>query len=405
MLDLRLNARVIAATASAPLLDEMRWAGATEHGIGHMLTKAEALAVVLENIERRQANLLKQEMLAAGGDTAVSTGVASEIAAETRVVLVGTRRQFDGLLERLAEEPFDLPAVGEEIAAALEGYARRRFEIRCRDRRLVVGPRPALVGIVNVTPDSFSDGGLYASPQAAVEHGLQLEAEGADVLDVGGESTRPGSRPVDPKEELARVLPVVRALAAQAKVPVSIDTRRAAVAREALAAGAAIVNDVTALQGDPDMPAAVAEAGAGVVLMHMLGEPLSMQDRPAYDNLLADICRHLRHSARSALDAGVPDDSIMVDPGIGFGKTLDHNVRILARLGELRSLGRPIMVGVSRKRFIGDLAGIAAPAERTFGTAAACALAVAAGALLLRVHDVAAMRQALAVAAAVTESA
>ncbi len=189
-LDLRLNARVIAATASAPVLDEMRWTGATEHGIGHMLAKGEALAVVLENVERRQANLLKQEMLAAGGDAAVSTGVCSETVAETRVVVVGSRRQFDALLDRLAEEPFDLPAVAREIAAALEGYARRRFVLRCRDRSIQVGPRPALMGIVNVTPDSFSDGGLYASPQAAIEHGLQLAAEGANVLDVGGEFER-----------------------------------------------------------------------------------------------------------------------------------------------------------------------------------------------------------------------
>lgn len=404
MLDLRLNARVIAATPSAPILDEMRWTGATDHGIGHMLSKAESLAVVLENIERRQAGLLKQEMLAAGGDVAVSTGIASETADRTRVVVVGTRRQFDGLLARLAEEPFGLPAVGDEIASTLRAYARRHFEIRCRQRRLTVGPRPAVMGIVNCTPDSFSDGGLYASPEAAVEHGLALEAEGADILDVGGESTRPGSHAVDEQEELARVLPVVRALAARSKAIVSIDTRRAAVAREALAAGAAMVNDVTGLQGDPAMPAVVAEAGAGAVVMHMLGQPRTMQDQPEYDNLLADICRYLRRGVRLALDAGAAEASIMVDPGIGFGKTLAHNLRILARLGELRSLGLPILVGPSRKRFIGELSGVASPAERVVGTAAACVTAVAEGALLLRVHDVAAVRQALAVAAAVIEN-
>jgi dihydropteroate synthase len=405
VLDLRLNSRVIATTSIAPILDEMRWAGATEHGIGQMITKAEALAIVLENIERRQAALLKQEMLAAGGDVAVSTDVASETADQSHVVVVGTRRQFDDLINRLADEPFGLPSVGATIDSTLEGYARRRFEIRCRDRRLDVGPRPALAGIVNVTPDSFSDGGLYASPEAAIGHGLAMEAEGADILDVGGESTRPGSRPVSEEEELARVLPVVRALAAKSKAIVSIDTRRARVAREALDAGAAIVNDVTGLQGDPDMPAAAAKAGAGAIVMHMLGEPQTMQDHPEYDNLMADICRHLRRGVRLALDAGLSESSIMVDPGIGFGKTLAHNLRILARLGEVRSLGLPILVGPSRKRFIGEVSGVETPSERTFGTAAACTAAVAGGALLLRVHDVTAMKQAMAVAAAVTENA
>jgi dihydropteroate synthase len=405
VLDVRLSARVIAATLAAPVLDEIRHTGATEHGAQRMLAKGQLVAMALEAIDRRQANLMKQEMLAAGGDVAVSHGICGETVDETRAVLVGTRRQFDAFMARLAEEPFDLPAVAGAIRTALDGYARRHFEIPVRGGHLAVGPKPALVGVINVTPDSFSDGGLYATPAAAVERGLGLVAGGADLLDVGGESTRPGSDPVDEKTELARVLPVIEALASKAGVPVSIDTRRAAVAREALAAGAAVVNDVTGLQGDAEMARVAAGAGAAVIIMHMLGEPKTMQVRPHYDNLMADIARYLRRGVQAALDAGVPGEQIIVDPGIGFGKTTAHNVRILARLAELRTLGRPILVGVSRKRFIGDLTGVAAPAERTYGTAAACAMAVAGGALLLRVHDVAEMRQALAVAAAVTESA
>jgi dihydropteroate synthase len=383
----------------------MRRCGATESGIQRMLTKASCVAVAMENVGRRQANLLKQEMLAAGGDVAVSHGVCSEEVAATGVVLMGTRRQFESLLARLAEEPFDLPALAGELRAALDACSRRHFEIRMRDRLLAVGPKPAIVGIVNVTPDSFSDGGQFGTPEQAIAHGRQLALEGADVLDVGGESTRPGSDPVSTEEELRRAIPVVEGLAGSVQVPISIDTRHARVAREAVAAGACIINDVTGLRGDRDMARTAAETGAAIVLMHMLGEPRSMQDSPRYDNLMADICRFLRGAIRAARQAGVPDDAIIIDPGIGFGKTLGHNLAILARLGELRTLGRPIMVGPSRKRFIGLLTGIETPAERVCGTAAACAMAVAGGAVLLRVHDVRQMRQALAVAAAVAGAA
>jgi len=404
VLHVRLNARVIASTPTAPVLDEMRRTGATEPGLARMMTKAEALALAMEHIERRQANLLKQEMLAAGGDAAVHHGVCSEAVDETRVVLVGTRRQFTALVARLAEEPLDLPAVGEVIRRALEAYGRRRFEIPMGPHRLVVGPKPALMGIVNVTPDSFSRDGLAGDPEAAVALGLRMAEAGADLLDIGGESTRPGSDPVSEDEERRRVLPVVEGLARRGRTPISIDTRRARVAREALAAGACLVNDVTALGGDPAMAATVAKSGAGLVLMHMQGEPKTMQDRPVYDNLMADICRFLRQSMALAAEAGVPEERILVDPGIGFGKTLADNLQVLARLGQLRTLGRPILVGPSRKRFLGDLTGVRTPADRTYGTAAACALAVAAGALVLRVHDVPEMRQALAVAGAMAEA-
>jgi dihydropteroate synthase len=294
--------------------------------------------------------------------------------------------------------------MGQEIGRALENHGRRRFEIRLGSRRLSVGPKPALVGIVNVTPDSFSDGGRHFDRQEAIAHGIRLAEEGADVIDVGGESTRPGSDPVDAEEELARVLPVVAALAARVRTPISIDTRRARVAREAARAGAAIINDVTGLQGDPDMPAAVAETGAAVVIMHILGEPKTMQDSPRYDHLMADICRYLRRGIQRAAAAGVHEEAVIVDPGVGFGKTLAHNLAVLSQLGQLRTLGRPIMVGPSRKRFIGQLTGVEEPAARTCGTAAACAMAVAAGAMLLRVHDVAAIKQAVAVAAAVVSA-
>jgi dihydropteroate synthase len=256
-----------------------------------------------------------------------------------------------------------------------------------------------LMGVVNVTPDSFSDGGLYFDPERAVAHGRRLAAEGADILDVGGESTRPGAEAVDEAEELRRVVPVVERLAGAGAV-VSVDTSKAAVAAAALDAGAGIVNDVTALRGDPEMAALCAERGATVVLMHMLGEPRTMQDNPIYGDVVADIGDFLAARMAAALGAGVDAERIWLDPGIGFGKTAAHNMELLRRLAELGDLGRPLVIGTSRKSFIGQLDGSPADA-RLGGTIASSVLAAADGAAVVRVHDVAAMRQALTVAAAV----
>jgi len=256
-----------------------------------------------------------------------------------------------------------------------------------------------LMGVVNVTPDSFSDGGLYLDPGAAVAHGRELEAAGAAILDVGGESTRPGAEPVSEAEELARVTPVVAGLASGAAA-VSIDTSKAAVAAAAIAAGAAIVNDVTALRGDPEMAALCAERGVTVVLMHMLGEPRTMQAHPSYDDVVADVKRFLAGRVEAAIAAGIDEERIWLDPGIGFGKTAEHNLELLRRLSELRGLGRPLVVGTSRKSFIGKLDGSEA-SERLGGTIASSVLAAAEGADVLRVHDVAEVGQALAVTTAV----
>jgi dihydropteroate synthase len=256
-----------------------------------------------------------------------------------------------------------------------------------------------LMGVVNVTPDSFSDGGLYLDPEAAIAHGRELVGEGAAILDVGGESTRPGAEPVAEEEELARVAPVVAGLAG-AGAAVSVDTSKAAVAAAALQAGAAVVNDVTALRGDPEMAALCAERGATVILMHMAGTPRTMQRDPHYDDVVDEVRAFLAARIEAALAAGVAEERIWVDPGIGFGKTAAHNHELLRRLGELRALGRPVVVGTSRKSFIGTVDGSSAQ-ERIGGTIASSILAAAEGAEVLRVHDVAAVAQALAVASAI----
>ena len=257
---------------------------------------------------------------------------------------------------------------------------------------------PKLMGVVNVTPDSFSDGGQYLDPDAAVRHGEELVRDGATILDVGGESTRPGAVEVGEAEELRRVEPVVAGLVGSATV--SIDTSKPAVAEAALDAGASIVNDVTAFKHEPEMAGLCAERGVGVVLMHMPGNPRTMQDDPRYDDVVDDVKAFLAERMEFAVGQGVEEERIWLDPGIGFGKTLEHNLELLRRLGELRELGRPLVVGTSRKSFIGKVDGSEVE-DRIGGSIATSVLAAAEGADVLRVHDVAEMAQALAVANAV----
>ena len=261
----------------------------------------------------------------------------------------------------------------------------RRLDIR--GRRFLLGPRTWIMGIINVTPDSFSDGGQYFDTERAVARGLELAADGADILDVGGESTRPGSLPVPEAEELRRVVPVIGALRKRTTCLLSVDTTKAAVARAALDSGADIVNDTSAFRFDPAMPGEVARSGAGVILMHMQGTPLTMQRSPRYGDLLDEIRAFLGERIRMAEAAGIPRERIVVDPGIGFGKTFEDNLALLRRQEVFHELGRPLLLGFSRKAFLGRLLGLP-PEERLEGTIAAAVLSVERGAHILRVHDV-----------------
>ncbi len=257
------------------------------------------------------------------------------------------------------------------------------------------------MGVVNVTPDSFSDGGRWLDPLAAVAHAREMAAAGADILDVGGESTRPGAEPVSAAEERRRVVPVIAGIAGEvAGARISIDTSKVEVAEAAVAAGATYVNDVTAFRGDPSMAGFVADRGVDCCLMHMLGEPRTMQDDPRYEDVVDDVRAFLTERLAFAVRAGVPEDRIMLDPGIGFGKTLEHNLALLRRLDEIVAIGPPVVFGASRKSFLGRLTGREDPAERVSGTVAANVLALERGARVFRVHDVAPTRDALAVAAA-----
>lgn len=275
------------------------------------------------------------------------------------------------------------------------------MELQARDRLIQWGDCPLIMGIVNVTPDSFFDGGRFTDPEAAMAHAVQLVEEGADLLDIGAESTRPGSFSIDEAEELRRLIPVVAAVAKAVKVPISVDTSKAVVARAAVDTGAVIINDVTALRGDPAMAEVVAESRAGLVLMHMQGAPQTMQEAPHYADVVKDVSSFLAERLQFAMSCGIARRRIILDPGIGFGKLLVNNLDLLAQLHTFGKFDRPVLVGVSRKAFIGTIAG--RPVEdRLWGTAAAVALAVEHGAQIVRAHDVRAMRDVAKVASAIT---
>ncbi len=276
--------------------------------------------------------------------------------------------------------------------------------LETRGRRLHFGPKTWLMGVINVTPDSFSDGGLFLDPSRAVEHGLGLLAGGADILDIGGESTRPGAAAVSEEEELRRIIPVVRDLRRRSDVPISVDTTKAAVARAALGEGADIVNDISSLRFDPDMASVVAGSGAAVVLMHMQGTPLTMQLDPRYEDLLGEIRSFFAERIRWAEEAGIPAERTVIDPGIGFGKTCAHNLALLNGLEAFRDLDRPLCVGLSRKAFIGKVLDLP-PGDRLEGTIAAAVLSVNHGARILRVHDVREVSRAVRMADAILAAA
>jgi dihydropteroate synthase len=280
-----------------------------------------------------------------------------------------------------------------------------RAEWQLSDRVLDLSHRPLVMGIVNVTPDSFSDGGLFAQTDAAVAHGLQLIEEGADILDIGGESSRPGALPVPLKEELERVVPVVKRLATQVSVPLSVDTCKAEVARQSLDAGARIINDITALTGDAAMAEVMRAARAGVIIMHMQGTPPTMQVNPHYDDVVHDIAQYLEARLRDLAHSGIPAERTVVDPGIGFGKTAHHNLELLARLAEFQALGRPLCLGVSRKGFLGKALQRPVDQRLAGSLAAVCYALCRDAAQILRVHDVAQTHDVVTVFQAILENA
>lgn len=361
------------------------------YGIVEMVPKMRTLCILFAALECRQANILKQEMLSLGGDAAVARGTVACSIPGTDCVLIGTAKQLGRLCRKLKSQPFALPELGGELESLLARIDAVPAGWKTSQRTLSLR-RPLIMGILNLTPDSFSDGGRCLDPGLAIERALQMEAEGADIIDIGGESTRPGAAPVSTDEESARIIPVIDSLAGRLKCAISVDTWKSVVAGRALSAGAEIINDISGFTFDPQMAGLAAASGAGVVLMHTRGTPESMQQNTVYHDLMAEITAGLRDSLALAREAGVSDACIALDPGIGFGKGAAANMEVIRRLAELSGFGLPLLTGPSRKSFIGSVLGRENTDDRLFGTAAAVALSVSHGASILRVHDVRAMR-------------
>ncbi|HEX7415556.1 MAG TPA: dihydropteroate synthase [Smithellaceae bacterium] len=375
--------------------------GVDPYGIDAMASKTININILIENQPCKIANIIKQEMLSVGGDAAVARGSVSCSVPVSDILIMGTLKQILALAKKIEKQPFGLSLIARDMSEILVNISQNEYIWKTSRRKLTLGNKTLIMGILNVTPDSFSDGGLFYSQQKAVEHGLQMAAEGADIIDIGGESTRPGAGFVATGVEAKRVLSVIESLVKQVKIPISIDTKKAQVAKQALASGAEIVNDISALNGDKKMAKTIMGAGAAVILMHMRGNPRNMQKgKLVYDNLMGEITDYLKKSSEKALKAGIEKDCLVIDPGIGFGKIPEDNYKIIKNLSQLKELGMPVMIGTSRKSFIGKVTS-GEPGQRLEGTAATVAAAIMNGCHIVRVHDVAAMKKVAAITDAI----
>ena len=385
--------RYLHITSTSEALETLKRIDVDPFGIEAMVPKMENLNILLEGIECKVANIMKQEMLSIGGDVAVARGSVDCSIDKTDVVIMGTIKHVTKFVDKISVQQFGLKEISGNIKKLLSNIVKTNFILRTPERKIELGNRTMIMGIINITPDSFSDGGMFNCAEEAVEYGVKLEGEGADFLDVGGESSRPGSAPVSIEEERERVIPLVKGLKRRVKVPVSIDTTKAEIARAAIDEGAEIINDISAMRFDEKMPEVAAGYGTPVILMHMKGTPKTMQEGDiSYRSLMNETIRFLRERIEKAETGGIDMENIIIDPGIGFGKTTEDNLKLLKYLKEFKTLGMPILLGTSRKRFIGEITGGDLP-DRIEGTAATVTAAIMNGAHILRVHDVKFMKK------------
>lgn len=383
--------RVLSAKSPTEVERELSALNLDPFSIRNIAQKVLYRLLLVERIGAREATILKQELRSVGGDGAFTCKGAERDCSTVSLILTGTDKQFRRMCGNLTEQAFGLPSLAADILRTLDSQAAPPTTWATSARSIDLSRRPCIMGILNVTPDSFHDGNRYSSIDIAVERAIEMQEQGADMVDIGGESTRPYARPVDQDEELRRIMPVLERLSGKLDIPISVDTFKAVVAQEALATGAEIVNDISGLTFDDRMAEVVASARAGLVIMHTRGRPDEMQKDTSYGSLLSDITSFLRNSLQLAESAGIEPSKIVIDPGIGFGKSVQGNLEILRKLPELSVLGFPILVGTSHKSFIGHALG-RPDGDRLFGTAATVALALANGASIFRVHDVREMR-------------
>ena len=391
--------RCLNITHPSEAIHQMEKVGVDATGMELMKGKTLHFNFKVEGIDPRTANLLKQEMLSLGGDAALDGRGLDCSVQLTDAILIGTQKQFEKLILKL-DQHTRLQPLSHPLRETLTNILKTNFSIRCRKRTFTLGGRTLLMGVLNVTPDSFSDGGIYFNKEKAIAHGLRMVEEGADLLDIGGESTRPGSKPLELEEELRRVIPVIESLVKEVDVPISIDTYKSKVAQKAMEVGAEIINDISGLNLDPDLAQVAAKGNAPLILMHIRGTPETMQKDVHYDSLFSEILQYLKESIQKAESAGLDPEQIIIDPGIGFGKTLDDNLLIIKNLSEFRVLGKPILLGTSRKSFIGKILN-AEVEDRLEGTLSSIAIGVLNGAHIIRCHDVLQAKKAIAVADAI----
>lgn len=375
------NVRNIIIINREQALKEIAGVGSDLVGSRWMASKAVHRVLKISGLSPQQANIIKQEMLGKGGDAAVNRGVINCSVSTSDVLLMGTLRQMDSVASKLKMQPFGLSDLAnhiQEVLTALEG--RKPFNLDCRGKTLPIGYRTLIMGILNITPDSFSDGGRFMDPGRAVEHALRMQEEGADIIDLGGESTRPGYKSIDPEEEIKRVIPILSRLVKELNIPVSVDTAKAVVAVRALEEGAHIINDQWALRKDAQMAEVVARYGVPLVIMHN-------QKGTEYKELMGDMINYFRESIDIAYRAGIKKEKIIIDPGIGFGKNLDQNLEAMRRLKELDCIGLPVLLGTSKKSVIGKTLNLPTD-QRVEGTAATVSLGIVNGVDIVRVHDV-----------------
>lgn len=391
----RYNARVFTSRRMEEIKAQMGSIGSEWPGIARMMRKAAHYIIKVDGLRTPAVLILKEEMLAKGGDCAIHKDAIICKEDRSSCLLMGTEKQFSQMLVDLRAQPFGLKFLAEEIQSSIDNYKKRspafpneaNLSDKLKKMYADMGKRTLVMGILNLTPDSFSDGGHYVDIDSAVEHAVQMADDGADIIDIGGESSRPGASPVSNAEEISRVLPVIEKLTPRLSIPISIDTYKPVVARQACDAGVEIINDITGFASE-EMRTLAAEKQCPVVVMHIKGEPRTMQQNPEYDDLISEVMAYLRDRIESLVEAGLPEELVFIDPGIGFGKTADHNMEIIRKLGDFKSLGRPILLGTSRKAFIGRTTGAADSLDRFEGTAATVALGINNGANIVRVHDV-----------------
>jgi len=377
--------------------------GVDPTGIEIMAPKFLHLPIKLLGLDFRAGNILKQEMLSLGGEAAISRSAFELREGKTDVLLSGTLRQYRLLIEKLKRQPFGLARVGERLSSMIASFGRREIPFKARGKELTLGSRTVIMGVINITPDSFSGDGIYKDPEKAVDRALMMIDSGAEMIDIGGESSRPGAELVSVSEELSRVLPVITKLREKTEALISIDTYKPEVAKEALAAGADIVNDVGGLyQGEKLLPL-IREYKAGLIIMHMPNPPERRHKRPPYRDLIGDIVSFFEDKMKEVEEAGVSEEQVVIDPGIGFAKNVEDNYLIIEMLQAFRSLGRPVLIGPSRKSFIGKVLDLP-PEERLEGTAGAVAAIVLNRGDIIRVHDVAAMKRVITIAEKIREA-